>query len=241
MQLPTIHGLIRRCIMINYRVDSVAIARHLPLPFRQKCIGGVALAGICLIRLEQIRPVGFPGKLGLASENAAYRIAVEWTTDQGEIREGVYIVRRDTSSRFNHWAGGRVFPGEHGLATFEVEDAIHRVRLAMHSRDGGVSIQVEGRSGGDWPADSVFPNLAAASQFYESGSLGYSCSARRRQFDGLILATRNWCVEPFDVGRLESSFFTSTNGFPTGTAELDHALVMRDIEHEWHAAGRLSA
>lgn len=241
MQMPTVRGLIRRRILINYRVDPAAVARHLPAPFRPKRTGHFALAGICLIRLEQIRPHRCPAVLGLNSENAAHRIAVEWTDTEGELRQGVYIVRRDTNSRLNHWAGGRVFPGEHGLASFDVEDSQDSVRLEMHSRDGEVSIRVDGQSGGNWSADSVFPNLASASRFYEAGSLGYSCSARRQQLDGLVLVTKNWHVEPFQVSRLESSFFTTENGFPVGSAEFDHALIMRDIEHEWRSAGKLCA
>lgn len=74
MHMPTIRGLIRRRILVNYRVDPDQIARHLPAPFRPKRFGDVALAGICLIRLEQIRPMGIPAALGLASENAAHRL-----------------------------------------------------------------------------------------------------------------------------------------------------------------------
>src|SRR5688572_24616737 len=140
MRLPTIRGLIRRRILVNYRVDPAVLAGHLPPPFRPKLYGDFALAGICLIRLEQIRPLGFHPTLGLSSENAAQRIAVEWTGSDGAIREGVYIVRRDTSSRLNHWAGGRVFPGKHGLASFEVDDSDDGLRLAMQSSDRQVAI-----------------------------------------------------------------------------------------------------
>ncbi|MEA2492488.1 MAG: hypothetical protein QOJ29_399 [Thermoleophilaceae bacterium] len=40
--------------------------------------------------------------LGLRSENASHRIAVEWDTAVG-IRTGVYIPRRDTGSGLNAW------------------------------------------------------------------------------------------------------------------------------------------
>ena len=38
------------------------------------------MAGICLIRLQQIRPWFVPGccGIGISSENAAHRMAVEW-------------------------------------------------------------------------------------------------------------------------------------------------------------------
>src|SRR5690348_4792849 len=96
MQIPVLRGLIDRRILVNYRVDPEVLARLLPAPFRPKLIHGAGIAGICLIRLKQTRPRFLPPVLGFASENAAHRIAVEW--DQGE---GVFVPRRDTSSRLN--------------------------------------------------------------------------------------------------------------------------------------------
>ena len=110
MRIPVLQGTIKRRFLINYRVDPETMQRLLPAPFRPKLQHGFAIAGICLIRLEQIRPRGIPATLGLTSENAAHRVAVEWTDSANQKREGVYIPRRDTDSRLNSWAGGRIFP-----------------------------------------------------------------------------------------------------------------------------------
>src|SRR5688572_7966261 len=109
MKIPVIRGLIDRRILVNYRVAPEALKKLVPEPFRPKLINGVGIAGICLIRLKEIRPSLLPAVFGVASENAAHRIAVEWD-EKGMVREGVYIPRRDTSSRFNVLFGGRVFP-----------------------------------------------------------------------------------------------------------------------------------
>src|SRR5205823_1046355 len=100
MRLPIIQGLIERRILVNYRVDSEVLRRILPAPFRPQLIAGFGMAGICLIRLKQIRPEYLPAWLGIRSENAAHRVAVEWD-DHGDLRQGVYIFRRDTNSRLN--------------------------------------------------------------------------------------------------------------------------------------------
>ena len=126
MRFPRIHGIIRRRLLVNFRVAPDVIQRHLPAPFRPKLHDGHAIAGICLIRLEGIRPKGVPEIFGLSSENAAHRIAVVWE-DGGEMREGVYIPRRDTGSLIGHLAGGRVFPGEHHRAQFQVADDGNRI------------------------------------------------------------------------------------------------------------------
>src|SRR5689334_14338267 len=122
MRLPVIQGVIERRMLVNYRVEPEVIRRILPSPFRPKLHNGVAIAGICLIRLKQLRPLFLSMPMGMGSENAAHRIAVEWD-EQGVAREGVFIPRRDTNSRLNAMVGGRLFPGEHHLARFDVQES----------------------------------------------------------------------------------------------------------------------
>src|SRR5678816_666686 len=97
MRMPNVHGVIRRRLLVNFRVDPAVIRRWLPSPFQPKLQDGHAVAGICLIRLEQIRPKFVPSVLGISSENAAHRIAVTWEDATGP-HEGVYIPRRDSNS-----------------------------------------------------------------------------------------------------------------------------------------------
>src|SRR5262249_9718302 len=98
MKLPTLQGIIDRRMLVNYGVDPGVAERVLPAPFRPKLAQGYAMAGICLIRLKQIRPMFVPAAVGMSSENAAHRFAVQWDVN-GETREGVFIPRRDTSSK----------------------------------------------------------------------------------------------------------------------------------------------
>jgi hypothetical protein len=233
MRLPTIQGLIDRRLLVNYRADPAAIERILPPPFRPKLHRGYAIVGICLIRLKQIRPQFMPLPMGLSSENAAHRIAVEWDAD-GKCCEGVYIARRDTSSRFNALAGGRLFPGEHHHAKFDVHESDDRVSISSRGDDGQMQIAVRGRIAEGLPEDSVFASLAEASHFFEAGSLGYSVTSDAGRYDGLEMSCDSWSVEPFTVEHVESSFFDDANQFPPGTVTFDCALLMRGIEHRWH-------
>src|SRR5690242_19368002 len=100
MRLPVIRGLIDRRILVNYRVEPDVLATLLPAPFRPQEINGWGIAGICLIRLRDVRPGGWPAWVGIRSENAAHRIAVEWD-EAGAVRRGVYVLRRDSDSLLN--------------------------------------------------------------------------------------------------------------------------------------------
>jgi hypothetical protein len=200
-------------------------------------VEGYGMAGICLIRLVRVRPQCFILDIGLRSENAAHRVAVEWDDEHGQPREGVYIPRRDTNLCLNTFAGGRIFPGEHHPAKFEVAEDPAQGRWSVHMRsdDQHAVVEVDARATDEFGSDSVFGSLAQASSFFEGGSAGYSATSKPGRFDGLELRCPKWEVEPLAVEHVYSSFFADPGVFPEGAAVFDHALLMRDIEHSWHA------
>ncbi|MGH8100480.1 MAG: DUF2071 domain-containing protein [Chthoniobacterales bacterium] len=238
--VPTMCGVIARRILINFRADPDALRRILPRPFEPKLVRDVGMAGICLIRLAHLRPNWVPAALGLTTENAAHRIAVEWE-DNGRRCEGVYIPRRDTSSTLVAMVGGKLFPGVHHRAEFLVHEDKDTVRVAMESRDGETRIAVAGSVAFQLPSTSIFRDLSEASEFFKRGSLGYSATPVAGCFHGLELRSFNWHVEPLAVETAESSFFQDEQLFPLGTIEPDSALLMRGVDHEWHGLGTLVA
>jgi len=238
LALPAMCGIIERRILVNFRCDPATLERRLPKPFRPKLVHGSGMAGICLIRLRQIRPAFLPMPGGLASENAAHRIAVEWE-ESGKRKEGVFIPRRDTNSLLNRLAGGRLFPGVHHAAEFRVWETGSRFKLEMRSVDGESFVRVVARVTDGLPSGSVFKTLAEASEFFQAGSLGWSPRVAFGECDGMELSCDSWRMEPLAVERVESSFFSNADCFPPGSAAFDSAFLMREIEHEWHARGRL--
>ena len=238
MRVPTIRGIIDRRVLVNFRVDAEVLARVCPEPFRPQTIDGFGIAGICLIRLKGIRPKLLPAFCGLSSENAAHRIAVQWDSDAGK-QSGVYIPRRDSSSILNSLVGGRLFPGIHHRARFDVRESESEYRIAMHSVDGSAHVMVDGRITQTLPSESVFESLEQCSRFFEDGSLGYSPTDTAGEFDGLELKTNSWRVTPLAVSDVQSSFFDDNQTFPNGSVQFDNALLMRGIDHEWHTQGSL--
>lgn len=238
MRIPVIRGVIDRRILVNYRVDPSILGRLLPPPFRPQLIHGAGLVGICLIRLKSVRPSLVPTCFGISSENAAHRVAVEWDVD-GVAYEGVYVWRRDTNSRVNSIAGGRLFPGIHHHAQFTVIESQQRFEVAMQSDDHQTSVSVQARVADQLPASSVFSSLDEASAFFRKGSLGYSATTDPGRFQGLELRCSTWKVEPMEVENVRSSFFDDPQLFSKGSIEFDCALLMRGIDHQWLGLGDL--
>jgi hypothetical protein len=236
MTIPTITGIIDRRILINFTVDPNFIQPIIPAPFRPRIYNGKAIAGICLIRLKHIRPKGLPAFIGTSSENGAHRIAVEWT-ENGVNREGVFIPRRDTSSRLNTMAGGRIFPGRHFRARFDVREHNGRYQVAFNSSDN-TTISIDGKETSAFNSNSIFKTLENASAFFEAGAVGFSPNGNH--FDGLKLQTFNWKVMPLDVTEVHSSFFENEGLFPSGAVVFDNALLMTAIQHEWSSVASKS-
>lgn len=233
-RFPIVRGTIERRLLVNFRVAPDTARTVLPPPFRPHLVGGYAVAGICLIRLREIRPPKVPRVFGTTSENAAHRIAVEWD-EKGERHTGVFIPRRDTDRRLNVLLGGRFFPGVHHFATFDIDESGGRLRVSMRSQDGEAWVSVDGAVTNLLPGSSVFRSLDDAADFFRRGAIGYSPSRKAGAFEGLRLDASRWHLEPIDVRNVRSSFFEDERVFPRGTVEFDSAFVMRELEHEWHA------
>jgi len=233
MWLPRIRGIIDRRILVNYHVDPAVLAGLLPAPFRPKLVHGFGMVGICLIRLKHLRPIGIPSWLGITTENAAHRVAVEW--DDGDERsEGVYVRRRDTNSRFIALAGGRIFPGYHSHARFRVNETQKHYQVVVQSDDGITDLTVRGHCADQLPPSSIFNSLNEASEFFQAGSVGYSATPNLARFQGLELRCQSWRVDPLEIEEVKSSYFDDASLFPKGSIEFDCALLMRGIEHEWY-------
>jgi len=229
MRIPTIHGYIDRRILINFTADPEIVKELIPFPFRPKVYMEKAIVGICLIRLRNIKPKGLPNFMGVNSENGAHRIAVEWDED-GVTKSGVYIPRRDTSLKLNALIGGRIFPGKHFHAKFNIKEENGNYQISFKSSDN-TEILIDANETPCFNNQSIFKTLENASDFFENGDLGYS--PNKDKFDGLRLKAYHWKVRPLEVLKVKSSFFENEDLFPRGSVTFDNALLMTNVEHEW--------
>jgi hypothetical protein len=232
MRQPALSSTIERRLLVNYRVDPDVATRLLPAPLRPQLVHGYAIAGICLLRLGEARPAGVPRALGLGSENAAHRFAVEWDGAHG-VETGVYIPRRDTDSRLNAWAGGRLFPGEHHRAHFQVSETPDELNLAYTTTDRTTRVDVAVTVVEDLKGSDLFADLDEASDFFRRGCTGYSATTAGDHLDGMQLETDSWKVSACRIRHGASTFFDDPDRFPPGSATLDCALVMRDLPAHW--------
>ena len=237
MRAPTIRATIQRRILVTYRVDPEVLVSVLPSPFRPTVVAGYGVAGICLIRLGDVRPAGLPASAGVTTENGAHRSAAEWDTADGPVA-GVYIPRRDTASRLTVLLGGRTFPGWHHRARFRVEECGDAYRVEVASTDGQVEVIVAAHRAQDVTGGSGFTTVDAASAFFRCAPLGYAATPAPGVFDGVALATDGWALSPLELDELRSSYF---DALPAGSAVPDSAFLMANLDTTWRPQPALVA
>lgn len=226
--LPTLEGVIARRVLLNFSVDPDVLS--IPGPLEPSLVRGRAVAGICLIRLEHLRPKHFPRSVGVSSENMAHRVAVQWPDREGR-EEGVYVWRRETDRAFVTALGGRVFPGVHGRATFDVTERYGELHYRVAAADGEADIDLRVREVDTWQPSDLFDDLDDVADFFARGDRGFSSAIRGDRLEGLQLRSLKWEMTPLQVESVRAAFFES---LPSGSARLDGAVLMRGIPHEWH-------
>src|ERR1051325_2546842 len=125
---------------------------------------------------------------------------------------------------------------QHHQSSFDITESDSQITFSLESADAEVSVKLEAAPASELPASSIFSTLAEASAFFEAGSLGYSVTGDPNRLDGLNLKTKQWQVDALDVSSISSSYFSDEAKFPRGSIEFDHALLMKNVAHEWHSA-----
>jgi len=223
--------LIERRLLVSYRIDPERAARLVPWPFRPQVVSGHAIGGVCFIRMSALRPARLPRATGLTTENAAHRFAVEWDDEHGS-HTGVYIPRRDTSSRITAALGNSIFPGAYHLASFSVTESADVIRIGVHSRDRTMTLSVTAASATALDS-SLFASLDEATDFFRRGAAGFSPSAANSCLDAVHLHSTNWAARPMAIAAMNSSLFDNASTFPPGTCALDSAMLMANITARW--------
>lgn len=231
--LPVIEGVIARRVLLNFRADADLVQRFLPAPLKVDQHRGHAIVGVCLIRMENLRPRGIPSPLGLSCENMAHRVAILHPAHDG-MHPGVFIWRRETDQRVVELLGGRLFPGVHHRARFQVRENENSLRMDVTSDKGEADVSFSARIAGEWRGTASFATFDEASEFFQKGDCGFSCSLRGNELEGLQLKTLTWAMVPMEVESQRCAFFSDSKRFPAGSIEFDCGLLMRGLPHEWH-------
>lgn len=225
--MKAVRSTIERRLLVNWRADPGDVGPLLPAPFRPHLVDGSAVVGVCILRLEHVRPPGLPRWAGTGFTSAAHRVSVSWDGPDGTEEHGVYVVRRDTSSRLVAAAGGRLFPGALRRARFVEASTKDELACCFASGDG-TSVDVHGVIGGA-DRSHLFASPAMAERFFLGGAVAYSPNAGGDDLDALELAADRFELVPVTVSDARSTMWDTVGS-------LDGAYLMSDVPATWRAA-----
>jgi hypothetical protein len=237
---PTLEGVIQRRVLLNFQINPALIKPYIPKPLEILVHRGWAVAGICLIRLENIRPKGLPGWTGFSAENMAHRIAIRFPSN-GRMLDGVFIWRRETNSRLMPWVGGRLFPGVHQHADFSVKESPSTLHMDVSTQDSMANIQFTAARLVPWENTTLFQSFTEVKDFFRAGDCGFSCGHTAIQLEGLRLATNSWNMEPLRITNIKSAFYERIARHHSDQLIFDCGLLMQNVPHEWYGMKKLNA
>src|SRR6266849_6254449 len=159
--IPTLEGIIARRVLLNFRADPKVVRRLVPEPLEVTIQNGAAMVGVCLIRLEQLRPKGLPAAMGISSENMAHRVAIRYPSENG-MKDGVFVWRRETDFRLTALLGGRLFPGVHQLAEFHALSNDDTLTLDVRTKHGEADVRFQAHPAPGWQETPAFKTFAEA-------------------------------------------------------------------------------
>lgn len=117
------------------------------------------------------------------------------------------------------------------------ENAAHRIavtRTAGDARKEGVFIP-------QFSPSSIFSSLDEASTFFAAGAVGYSPARDKSHFQGMELRLLEWQISPLRINKAFVRLYEDGKTFPKGGVQLDSAMVMRRLKHEWHRIPTISS
>lgn len=230
MFLPSLSARIARRVLLNLRVDPEYWSRSGRLPSRLEPVDvdGASIAGVCLIRLRELRPAWAPRGLGVSTEGAAFRVACRDRDRNGA--RCVAIIGRWTSSRLVRWTDG-VTPMHHRFARFTSTETASSVEITVNDAAVGDTCHVKASATAAWPGDSVFGSVDEASAFFAQEADGHTVGDGGACLGGVSLTVPEWRVTPLAVEEVTFPWL------PQDVFDVDHALLMRDAESTWRWFG----
>lgn len=237
MRMPGLHGTIARRLLIDHLVDPSLARTLVPEPFDLRLVEDRAVLGMCLIRIDELRPNGVPRVLGSTIEAVAHRISVTTPGPDGPVH-GVYVPRRDTTSLPAVALGGRLFPGVHGRAAIAASDA------SASGSPAGDTITVRARCADECDIDvavgtAVEPDDRSQqlSDLHRSELVAWSPRRNGGAHDVAIMTCHRWVTTPVSVDRASSSWLADLPGLD-GNLHGPSALLMRGIAVTWETGVR---
>jgi uncharacterized protein YqjF (DUF2071 family) len=229
----------RRCLLVNFAVDSGAMRRLLPPHIEPDLHGGDAYLSVVVAQMDKMRPGFLPQALGVTYNQIVYRVVVRCGGERG-----VHFLRSDADSRLMTVLGNAFssFRFHHSAIDFTERDGLLELDVDTTSAvPAGIrATYTVAEAHRSLPPTSGFPDLATARAWLVELFAAFAYTPGRAALDVVRIARGEWDVRVVDDLRGRYDFLTSGAGpFPSGTARLDSVFLVGDVAYVWHRGERI--
>lgn len=252
MTLPfTMYGRLTECLLMSYRTLAQSVRHLVPRCMELVTRDGWAFWNVVACRVEDLRPAGVPGCLGVSYHHVAYRLHVRARTATGQTLDGLYFVRSDADS---------ALVGRFGNVLTDFRFQAADVELS-HSKDAQtgdvVTLAVRGHRETDEAADALvriaaacngadhpfpihcspFASRAEADQFLRYRPLGLSTDldGRYLHLAEVLRDESAWRERPVRVIEAHWKFFDALG---QDDLHLERATRVDSLDYQWRLGGR---
>lgn len=149
-------------VLVLYRSGEQEIAEQLPPGVRPRTRAGYAILALCYTRLGPVASRWIPHRLAIPCDHVDYRVIVDFEDRRGAI-PGAWVLRRETSSRFEARWGARLQRCSYTRATFDVDTHELGIELRATGSDGE-ELSLRAESVPSW-SGSIFSSLPDLESF----------------------------------------------------------------------------
>lgn len=235
-----VRALFRHCLVLTYAVPREILEPLLPPALVVDSWRQWGFVAIALVQTEQLRPSFLPARLGQRFFLSGYRVFARYTANDGRRRRGLRILRSDTDNLLMKVAGNILTHYNYRKAAVDVTAAATSLQIDIRTpdREADLSVIADLSSApAQLPADSVFPDMAAARRY--AGPLPFTFDYEP-QTDSIIMiegVRSKWNPAPVSVDVRECSFFRA-RAFHGVAPRLSNAFYIRDLPYEWRPGRR---
>jgi uncharacterized protein YqjF (DUF2071 family) len=227
----------RDCVLVNFAIDPAVMRGLLPAPIEPAIHDGAAYLSIVIARMDRMRPVFVPRRLGITYDQVVYRVVVR---HRGE--PGVFFLRSDANNRLMCLAGNALtfFRFNHADIEYRMDGEILHVDVRPppdHCADIRASYDLGGTPD-TMPRTSRFQNLAQAQRFLVELYTAFGHDPLTGAVSAIGIERGHWDIRVVNDRRAGYRFIDGSARFPAGSARLDSIFYIEQVPYLWHTLQR---
>jgi hypothetical protein len=228
----------RHSLVLAYAIPAPVLAALVPPGLTVDTYGEFGFVAIALVACEDLRPVGFPARLGRDYVLTGYRVFVRHHDATGRLRRGLHILRSDTDRRSMVWGGNALTHYRYRRAAIRFVEQPGRIEVEIRTPGAQADLHVVAHVGDPsdgtvaLPLGSPFTGTTDARRF--AGPLPWTFD-REAETDSIVMIRgrrTNWNPQPVAVTVTECTFFSDPR-FDGIEPVLANAFHVADTEYRW--------